>query len=150
MAEQAPQGNMQQLQSSLQGPTAAPTETPQAPQAMPAAGPEMGPSPLEGNLNNLPEEHKAFVAEHLTPEMAVVIGLVTGDMAITEQLRPFVNPERMLVPVNRAEFESMAQQKMAQADPADPTQAAQAAPTPASKPETGNQPQQQAATPAPM
>lgn len=142
------QGNMQALQQSL-APQGAAAPAPQDPAMTQPASPEVPTTGIiETNLNNLPEEHKAFVSEHLTPEMAVVVGLITGDMSISDQLRPFVNPERVLVPVNRQEFESMAQQKAAEASPTDPTQAASAAPTPAPQPGAGSQPQQQTATPA--
>lgn len=149
--------NLQAMQSAMESTGAAAPTAPAPSQAAPAMGPSADPSmggpapapegnPVEQVLNSLPEEQKMFVAEHLTPEIAQMFGIVLGNPQITEMMMPFVDAGRILVPVPRGEFESLLQSKSTGADSAAP-----AAPMPSSPMVgAGAQPQQQAATPAPI
>lgn len=148
---QAMQAAMEASNASAPSPAGSAAAAP-APAPDPTMDPSMGGEPApEGNpveevLNSLPEEQKAFVAEHLTPEIAQMFGIVLGNPQITEMMMPFVDAGRILVPVPRGEFESLLQSKST-----GEASAAPAAPMPSTPMVgAGAQPQQQAATPAPM
>jgi hypothetical protein len=142
---QAMQQAMQSAAAAPAAPAASPEPAAPAPEAM-AQDPAMQENPVESALNALPEDQKAFVAEHLTPEVAQLFGMVLGNPQITELMMPFVDAERILVPVPRAEFENMLQSKSTGAESAAP-----AAPMPSTPMVgAGAQPQQQAATPTMM
>lgn len=151
--------NLQQMQQAMQAQSGNPSGVPQGAPAASQQSPAMAPDPAmgaqpapQGNpveqvLNSLPEEQKAFVAEHLTPEIAQLFGIVLGNPEITDMMTPFVDAERILVPVPRGEFQNLLQSQSTGADSAAP-----AAPQPSSPMLGGGdvQPQQQAATPAPQ
>lgn len=125
-------------QAPAQAPASAPAQA-AAPAGMAAPQQQPATNPIEETLNALPEEQKMFIAEHLTPEIAQVVAILAGDPRINELLLPFVDQERVLVPMPRSEFENLRQ---GGAD-----MAASAAPAGSAEPTV--QPQQQAATPAP-
>lgn len=149
--------NLKQMQAAMQsqGAPASPSPSPSEGSPMPATATAPDPAmagepaaeqgnPVEQVLNALPEEQKAFVAEHLTPEIAQLFGIVLGNPEITDMMSPFVDAERILVPVPRGEFQNLLQSQSAGAD--------SAAPAAPSSPMVGggDQPQQQAATPMPQ
>lgn len=78
---------------------------------------------VEDNLNQLNDQQKAFVLENLTLETAAMVALIGGDKQIFDVLSPYADPNRMLVPVDRASIEK-ATQTPASAQPA-PTQSPQ-------------------------
>lgn len=143
--------NLQAMQSAMAQASPAPAG-PSMPASAPTADPAMGAAPapevnpVEEVLNSLPEDQKAFVAEHLTPEIAQLFGVMLGNPQITEMMMPFADAERILVPIPRGEFQNLLQSQSSGANSAAP-----AAPTPSSPMVGGGaQPQQQAATPTPM
>jgi len=78
------------------------------PQGTPSADapPEMGaeagitPQDVEAHLDGLPDQDKAFLAEHLTPEFVRAIGLISGP-EVAQYLNQFADPNKVLVPVPR-------------------------------------------------
>ena len=63
---------------------------------------DVGPTEEEiaAHLDNLPDEGKAFLAEHLTPEFVTAIGLISGE-AVAQHLMKYADPDKVLVPVPR-------------------------------------------------
>lgn len=55
---------------------------------------------LEMHLNQLPDNDKQFLAEHLTPEFVRAIGLINGP-EVAQYLNQYVDPNKVLVPVPR-------------------------------------------------
>lgn len=95
---------------------------------------------LEMHLDQLQDQDKAFLAEHLTPEFVRAIGLINGP-EVANYLNQFVDPDKVLVPVPR----EIAEQFMAQQG-----QQAGAAPQPQGQPMPQPQAQPAGPMPAPM
>lgn len=109
---------------------------------------DVGPTEEEiaAHLDNLPDEGKAFLAEHLTPEFVTAIGLISGE-AVANHLMKYADQDKVLVPVPRKVAEENLAALKAQAGGQQPQQAsAQASLAPA--PQGGMMaPMQQPATP---
>jgi hypothetical protein len=93
--------------------------------SMEAAGPTE--EEIAAHLDGLPDEGKAFLAEHLTQEFVTAIGLISGP-EVAKYLMKYADPDKVLVPVPRKVAEenlaAMQAQKQPQAAP-------QATPSPA-------------------
>lgn len=96
---------------------------------------------VEENLNNLNDQQRSFVIEHLTPETAMLIALVSGDDDVAQALEPYVDQSRILVPIPR----EVAMQRMQQG----PAQVSQAG-APQAAPQAPQMPAPQGTPPAPM
>lgn len=68
---------------------------------------------LEAELTKLPDEQKALIAAHLTPEFAQVIGILFGDEVGTF-FQNRANPNMILVPQRREETQAQVQQETPQ------------------------------------
>lgn len=66
------------------------------------ATPDMS-SNLDQHLGSLNDTEKAFVTEHLTPEIAVLVGLITGNQEDTQYLLTIADPSKVLIPAPRKE-----------------------------------------------
>lgn len=55
---------------------------------------------LEAHLDQIPDQDKAFLAEHMTPEFIRAIGLINGP-EVAQYLNQFADPNKVLVPVPR-------------------------------------------------
>lgn len=55
---------------------------------------------VERYFDTLPDQDKAFLAEHMTPEFVKAIGIVAGQ-EVAQYLTQFADPEKVLVPVPR-------------------------------------------------
>ncbi len=92
---------------------------------------------ISRHLDEIPDAAKQFLAEHLTPEFVVAIGIINGP-EVAEYLNQFADPNKVMVPVPR----QMAEQYMQQ-------QKGQTAAPQGSAPQAPSQPQpQQAPAPA--
>lgn len=58
-------------------------------------------SRLQAQLDSLPDEGKELVADHLTPEFAAVVGLITGSQELAQALSDMADPNIALVPMSR-------------------------------------------------
>lgn len=105
----------------------------------PDIGPDQGgptPEEIKAHLDSLPDQDKAFLAEHLTPEFIRAISLISGD-AVGQYLNQYADQDKVLVPVPRKVAEEhMKQQQATQAQPA-PQQQAMPAPAPQAAPAQG-------------
>lgn len=101
---------------------------------------------IQAHLDNLPDEAKAFLAEHLTPEFVTAISLISGEK-VGQYLMKYADQDKVLVPVPRKVAEENLAAMKSQASGGQPQQAAsQAMPAPA--PQGGMMaPMQQTATP---
>lgn len=108
----------------------------------------VGPTPeeIDAHLDNLPDEAKAFLAEHLTPEFVTAIGFISGQ-EVANHLMKYADQDKVLVPVPRKVAEENLAALKAQAGGQQP-QAAPAQAQPAPAPQGGMMaPMQQTATP---
>lgn len=107
---------------------------------------EPTPEEIDAHLDSLPDDAKAFLAEHLTPEFVTAIGLISGQ-AVANHLMKYADKDKVLVPVPRKVAEENLAQMKAQASVGQSQQTApQASPAPA--PQGGMMaPMQQTATP---
>jgi len=55
---------------------------------------------LEAHLDQIPEDQKAFLAEHMTPEFVRAIGIINGP-EVASYLNQFADDTMVLVPVPR-------------------------------------------------
>lgn len=133
-----------------------------APEGQPAAQPgaegmsptpDMGQEPQPGaddaairqnvleHIASLSDEQKNWIQANLSPETWAMLTLITG-RAVGEALRPFVDESIILVPMDRAEYDSLRQQEQGQ-NPA-------AAGTPQASPQPEQQSQATAQPSAPV
>jgi len=117
------QPNQPQAQPQQSSPVTAPaTETPSAgmmspssPSADPTAKPETPTEEgdvvqqLQAHLDQIPDDQKQFLAEHLTNEFVRAIGIINGP-EVAGYLAQFVDPNKVMVPVPR----DVAEQHLAQ------------------------------------
>lgn len=94
---------------------------------------------LEAHLDQIPDDQKAFLAEHLTQEFVRAIGIINGP-EVANYLSQFVDNSIVLVPVPR----QVAEEHLAQ------MQAQQAAPTEAPQPAPQGQPEGGGMAPQPL
>ena len=100
---------------------------------------------IAAHLDNLPDEGKAFLAEHLTPEFVTAIGLISGP-EVAQHLMKYADPDKVLVPVPRKVAEENLAAMKSQVSGGQPQPTQQAMPAPA--PQGGTMaPMQQPATP---
>lgn len=66
---------------------------------------------IDQNLNSLDDAQKALVAEHLTPEIAMIAALIGGDEEIYQALLPYTDQSVMLVPMPRDQAMQLMQQQ---------------------------------------
>lgn len=64
---------------------------------------------IEQHLNSLPPEQKGFLAKFMTPELAVVLGIVIGNEAF-DYFKQFADPKKQLVVQERKQQEKSASQ----------------------------------------
>lgn len=127
--------------------------SPEADKSLQGAGEDSaGPTEEEvaAHLDSLPDEAKAFLAEHLTPEFVTAIGLISGEV-VAQHLMKYADQDKVLVPVPRKVAEEhlaqMKGQPQGQPQMQAPVQAAPQA-TPAPAPQGGMMaPMQPPATP---
>jgi hypothetical protein len=74
---------------------------------------------LEAHLDQLPEQDKAFLGEHLTPEFVRAIGLINGP-EVAQYLSQFMDPDKVLVPVPRKVAEEYMKAESGQQPPSAP------------------------------
>jgi hypothetical protein len=82
---------------------------------------------LEKHLDSLPDDQKKFLIENLTPETAVLIGIVNG-REVYDYLSKYVNPAKTIQIIDKPDV-SPAQPSQAGAEP-QPAQAAGGATAP--------------------
>ncbi len=72
---------------------------------------------LAAHLDQIPDDQKQFLAEHLTPEFVRAIGIINGP-EVAEYLGQFADPNKVLVPVPREIAEKfLAEQQQGQSAP---------------------------------
>lgn len=97
-----------------------PQQTPMAPETSPMEeAPGITPEEIEAHLDALPDQDKAFLAEHLTPEFVRAIGLISGS-EVAQFLNQFADQSKVLVPVPRQMAEQYLSEQNSQAAPAQP------------------------------
>jgi hypothetical protein len=107
---------------------------------------------IQAHLDALPDEAKAFLAEHLTPEFVQAIGFISGP-EVANYLNKYADPDKVLVPVPRKVAEENLAKMQAQTGggqpQGQPSAPPQATPAPAQPPQGGGMmaPMQQTATP---
>lgn len=74
--------------------------------SQPVGNPQTG--GIEQQLDALPDQDKAFLAQYLTPEFVYAMGLVNPDAA--QYLSQFVDKSKILVPLNREKAVQLKQQ----------------------------------------
>lgn len=110
-------------------PMAMDNTTPESPTGVPEEGGIV--EGLKAHLDQIPDDQKQFLAEHLTTEFVRAIGIITGP-EVAEYLAQFVDPNKVMVPVPR----DVAEQHLAQqqGQPAQPQTSGQpSAPPPSAQ-----------------
>ncbi len=105
-----------------------------APGSSPMEDGGITPEMIEAHLDAMPDEDKAFLAEHLTPEFIRAISLISGQ-EVGNYLNQYVDQNKVLVPVPREVAEQeMGRMKSQQPVPAQPNQGTPAPQAPAAAP----------------
>jgi hypothetical protein len=98
---QPPQMAPQQPQAPQQAPAQpAPQQPPQG-QPAPSNGKDAAPLPphisqvVEQHLNSVPPEQQQFIAKYMTPELAVIFGILLGQGAL-DYFKRFADPQKQL------------------------------------------------------
>lgn len=136
--QQAPQASAPQQQQPMQ------------PQAQPPqqAGGKAAPSGREGqdynpqilkhieqHLNSLPQQQQQFLTQYMTPELAMILGIVIGKEAY-DYFNKFADPSKMLTVTQRPQQQPSAATQPPQGQPAQSGGQPQAAPQPQPKANT--------------
>lgn len=103
-----PQGNQQAPQQGSTpqiAPQASPPQLGQPASAQPSgrAGQNYDPKLLpviEKHLDSLPDQQKAFLVQYMTPELAIIFGIVLG-MEAFDYFKQYVDPSKQLTVVQR-------------------------------------------------
>jgi hypothetical protein len=62
---------------------------------------------IEDHLDTLPDDDKEFLAGHLSKEMAMIIGLISGSQMLQQYFESIANPDIALIPVPREKAKEM-------------------------------------------
>lgn len=134
----APQGQQPQTPQPQGNIPAQQGQTPQQGQSKGDAAYDAKVAPLvEAHLSKLPDEQKAYLVQFMTPELAVIFGILLGQEAF-QYFNQFVDPKKQLTVVPRQEQQG--QQGAAQA-PQQTPQPQQAPQQVQSAPQQAPQPQ---------
>lgn len=125
-----------QPQAQPQAPQMAPSSPAPAPQAQAGQPPqEKGATPqqdpnaidpralqlIEQHLNSLPDEQKQYLGQYLTPELAVLFGIVLGNDAYN-YFKQYVDPNKQLTVTAREGQQNPQQPQQAPQGPVNPVQ----------------------------
>lgn len=92
--QMAPQGNPPAA------PTVAPQHSPSGRENQPYNSQLLG--HLENHLSKLPDDQKAYLVQYMTPELAILLGIVIGNEGY-DYFSKFADPQKMLVVQPRPE-----------------------------------------------